>query len=190
MSNPYQSPEVDPRLAADPTAYRAPSPNDFGWIKQVRVFAILNAVEGALELPMGLFVFGMAFFIPAMLRQQAEGQAQAIELSKFLTIWYAVIGGLLMASSILRIVAAIRSFDFKGRALGIASVAFGLAAVFGVYCAPTAVGLLVYGLMVYLNPAVAAAFRMRASGMSVGQIYVAFSPFAPAGMTTSLPTSF
>ena len=43
----------------------------------------------------------------------------------------------------------------------------------------TAVGLLVYGLIIYVNPAVKAAFEMARQGRSPQQILAAFNPYQP-----------
>jgi hypothetical protein len=57
------------------------------------------------------------------------------------------------------------------------SIIAGLSSMLSCYCAPTAVGLLVYGLILFLNPAVKTAFQMVEQGHSVDQVLAAFSPF-------------
>jgi hypothetical protein len=53
----------------------------------------------------------------------------------------------------------------------------GMGSVLSCYCAPTGIALLVYGLIVYLNPAVKLAFEMGAQGIPASQILATFVPF-------------
>jgi hypothetical protein len=61
--------------------------------------------------------------------------------------------------------------------MGLVSIIVGLASMFTCYCAPTAIALLVYGLMIYLNNAVRTAFQMGQQGQSAEQILAAFNPY-------------
>ena len=54
MSNPYQSPSYDPKPFQDAAANGGAVPSGFGWVNQVRIVAILNAVQGGLEAAIGL----------------------------------------------------------------------------------------------------------------------------------------
>ena len=69
-----------------------------------------------------------------------------------------VLGPALLAAGILTIAAGIRNLKHRGRTLGLIAVASAGVALPTCYCAPTALGLLVYGLVVYLNGEVRAAF--------------------------------
>src|SRR6478609_1224958 len=68
MSNPYQTPSFDPKQFRDQPVFVTASPSDFGWVNQVRIFAILNAVQGMLEIPMGCFTTGMGVVLPVLIR--------------------------------------------------------------------------------------------------------------------------
>src|SRR5205823_5880308 len=65
---------------------------------------------------------------------------------------------------LLRIVAGLFNIRYRRRGLGIAALAVGLVTMMTAYCAPTAIGLAVYGLIVYLNEPVVLAFQMGDSG--------------------------
>ena len=89
-------------------------------------------------------------------------------------------GAPVLISGILRIVAGYQNYQFKGRMLGFVSFILGMSSMLSCYCAPTAIGVLVYGLIIYLNPAVTAAFQMAREGRTGNEILAAFTPFAPA----------
>ncbi len=84
----------------------------------------------------------------------------------FIAIFYLIIGSLTAGTGVLQIVAGIRNRQFKNRILGVMAVSIGAAAIMLVYCAPTAIALLIYGLIVLLNPSVEEAFIMRDEGLS------------------------
>jgi hypothetical protein len=60
--------------------------------------------------------------------------------------------------------------------LGIFALGIGLIAAFTGFCAPTAIGLAVYGLIVYFDEPVVAAFNLGQSGKTPGEIHAAFPP--------------
>ena len=79
----------------------------------------------------------------------------------FMTIIYGAMGLGGFIPGLLHLVAGIRNLRYKGRTLGIVALGFGLAATMTCYCAPTSIALTVYGLIVYLNPAVAQVFAAQ-----------------------------
>ena len=192
MSNPYQPPGFDAKNFQDQPVY-APNPaSDFGWVNQVRLFAVLNAVQGILEIPLGLFTAGMGALFPAIIQfDQANNPGPRPEDPPEWFFWgiaavYLVLGVPVIISGVLRIVAAVKNYRYRGRTIGLVSIIVGMASMFTCYCAPTAVALLVYGLMLYLNNAVRSAFQMAEQGYSVEQILAAFNPYA-AGHYPQMP---
>ena len=184
MSNPYESPSYDsysppPQKPTGnmPPGGAVPSP----LVQQVRVIAILNAVQGGLELLMGLYYIGMAFFFPAMMMMDPDINNNPNEPPEqffwIFIIIFGLLGGGVFVSAILRIVAAFKNWNYRGRILGIISFGAGMVTVITCYCAPTAVGMLIYGLIVYLNPSVAHAFEMGESGEPPETIQARFSPY-------------
>jgi hypothetical protein len=138
-------------------------------VGQVKVVAILLIVEGALEL---LVAFILLIGGPAMM---LELEQQSAEVPP------AVVGGIVsilgvvaLAAAILKIVAGIKNLKFRGRTLGIVAMASGVLTIFICYCAPTALALMVYGLIVYLNGDVARAFEQGKQGWSPDQIKASF----------------
>jgi len=191
--NPYQPPPFDPKQFQDQPAYVGGAAGDAGWVSQVRVFSIFNGIQGVLEIPMGLVTAGLGLLFPALAQmgefQKGQNGAQPppTEFFWFFGVIYFVIGVPVLLCGILRIVAAVRNYRFKSRTLGMVSIIGGLCSMLSCYCAPTAVGLLVYGLILFLNPAVKAAFQMVEQGQSVDQVLAAFSPYQQSYYQSPLP---
>jgi hypothetical protein len=180
--NPYQPPPFDPKQFQDQAAYVGSSTSDYGWVSQVRVFSVLNAVQGVLEIPMGLMTSGVGALFPALI-QMAEAENRnagqpppPTEFFWLMAAFYLAIGIPVLISGVVRIIAAIRNYRFRGRTLGMVSIILGLSTMLSCNCAPTAVGLLVYGLILFMNPAVKVAFQMVEQGHSVDQVLAAFNP--------------
>jgi hypothetical protein len=185
-TNPYQPPAFDPKQFQDQPAYAPSVSYDAGWVRQVRIFAILNAVQGLLEIPTGLMTGGMGVLFPVMLRMeevrnQKGGQEELPEgFFWALSALYLAIGVPVLVSGVLRLIAAYRNYYFRGRTFGIVSICVGAASILTCNCAPTAIGLLIYGLILFLNPAVKIAFEMARQGHTADQILAAFSTYPPA----------
>lgn len=185
MTNPYQSPAFDPQQFQDASQPPMVSASDYGWLNQVRIFAVLNAVQGAMEFALGGCLVGMACYLPIFMKEvnaRAEhqpGGAPPEEFLWYMVAGYAGVGTFLALLGVVRIWAAIQNFRFRGQTLGIVSISLGMLSVFVCYCAPTAIGLLVYGLIVLLRQPVRAAFAMGKQGMPAAQILAAFIPYRP-----------
>jgi hypothetical protein len=191
MINPYQPPAFDARQFQDAPSY-TPGSEAYGWVKQVRTFAVLNAVQGALEIPVGLMMSGMSVFLPTLARLDRNANGNNGDQGQIDTwmLWlmagiYLAIGLPVLASGILRIVAGVKNYRFGGRTLAMVSLILGMASMLTCYCAPTAMGLFVYGLILHMNPAVKAAFEMARQGRTAPEILAAFSPEQAAYYTAA-----
>jgi hypothetical protein len=87
---------------------------------------------------------------------------------------YVVIGLFVLVVGLFNVIGGVRGLKYRGRTMSIVAMAVGLAAVFTCYCAPTAIGLFIYGLIVYLNDDVKRAFEMGEQGLTPDQIKAAF----------------
>lgn len=186
MSNPYASPSFDPKQFQDyPSQFPPPQNTGFGWVQQIRVVAILNCVQGGLECLMGLMTGGAGVFVGMMLQAERNnpgnrnmnGPPDGME-------WiiggaYLAVGLLILAAGIFRVYAGVRNFGYRNRILGIVSLVCGLVSMFGCYCAPTSIAMLIYGLIVFLNPAVQAAFVLGEQGTPSDAILNSFLPYPP-----------
>jgi hypothetical protein len=79
-----------------------------------------------------------------------------------------------LVAGVLRIVAGVYNLRYRRRGLGMAALGVGLLTLVTGYCAPSAIALAIYGLIVYLNEPVAIAFSMGNSGRSLAEIRAAF----------------
>jgi hypothetical protein len=188
MSNPYLPPSFDPKQFQD-QVYAAPPPGHvgaggYGWVSQVRVVSVLNCVQGGLEICVGLFFVGIGFAAPFILELDAANNPGAkpmpAEARWIMPLVYGGLGSPVLLAGLLRIYAGIQNYRFRGRILGITSYILGMASIFVCYCAPTGIAVLIYGLIVQLNPAVVAAFEMGKQGMTGDAILASFaSPYFP-----------
>ncbi|HEV3340626.1 MAG TPA: hypothetical protein VG125_09720 [Pirellulales bacterium] len=156
MENPYQSPESLPGYAA--------ASSGGGMARQIPVVAILLMVQGGLEMLMGgiLALFGstFAFF---MVQQQGQGGANVPPGPPFgllMVAVYAVMGIGAFAVAALKLFAGWQNYFFRGRTWGIAALASGVVSIVTCYCFPTALILMVYGLIVYLSAEAGWAFSL------------------------------
>ncbi len=99
------------------------------WVKGVRVVAALLVVQGVSECGIGLLL---------IFRWKTSALAFAIVLLVFL------LGGL-------KVIAGVRNYRYRNRVLGILALAVAPLSVFTLFCLPSALALLVCGLVVYLN---------------------------------------
>ena len=124
-----------------------------GLVDHVSIVAILLLVQGTLELFFALFGFAfmaMVFFGPE--KELAGMRGVAI-----------LLGGVsapALLAGVLRIIAGVFNLRFRRRGLGLAALGLGLLTMITGYCAPSAIALSIYGLIVYLNESVTVAFAM------------------------------
>jgi hypothetical protein len=132
-------------------------------------------VQGALLLFFALIMIGYAIFVSRMdefmpVDQQAAEMQEMMEMQKVFTIVFVVVSGCGGLLGIMHFVAAYFGFNYKYRVFGIITMILGLSSMMTFYCAPTAIGLAVYGLIIYFNPAVAKAFQLRKTGTKKQEI--------------------
>ena len=83
---------------------------------------------------------------------------------------YGGMGLAALIAGILHLVAGIRMYQFRSRRLAVAAATAGMLSVLSCYCAPTSVGVGVYGLVVLLNQQVSEAFAMGEAGYPASDI--------------------
>jgi hypothetical protein len=144
-------------------------PRRSSYVGQVTVISILMIVQGSLVSLIGLLCMVMG---PAMLALSGASHRSGDDqlISGIGGAFYLFAGALLAAAGGLNITAGIKNLKYRSRNLGIAALCIGALAMFTCYCAPTAIGLLIYGLIIYLNQDVSRAFEMGEQGASPEQI--------------------
>jgi hypothetical protein len=68
------------------------------------------------------------------------------------------------------------NYVLRGRVFGLVAMGVGLLTFFTAYCVPTAIGIAIYGIVVYLNESVIHAFELRKQGRSREEALAAFAP--------------
>ena len=142
-----------------------------GLVGHVPIVAILLMVQGGLELAFGGFCLIFAALFMVLPQEAFGGTSQGLVAGMM-----AFLGIPGLGCGTLRIVAGFYNWRFRRRGLGMTALGVGLAALLTGYCAPTAIALAIYGLIVYVNESVALAFAMGDKGRSRAEIQAAFPP--------------
>lgn len=140
---------------------------DRGLIGHVPIIALLLIVQGLLELLFCALGFGFLGLTYAMPKRDADAL-------RGVGILMAAVSVPALIAAVLRIVAGAFNFRYRRRGLGIIALLVGLLTMITGYCAPTAIALAVYGLIVYFNEPVMMAFRMGDSGRPLSEIRSAY----------------
>lgn len=143
---------------------------------QVRVVSILLIIHGGLCLLMGLFLAGMAAFMPTVLAAQAnqgrppQAGPTVVQLQWIMMATYGGMSASALIPGLLQLLAGLANLQLKKRTLGIVALATGMLAVFSCYCLPSSLGLAVYGLVIYLNSSAQQAFALSNEGRSFDEV--------------------
>lgn len=190
MTNPFESPQpvAQPGIAPE---IGSGQPKRSGLIRHVPVVAIFMMIHGAIVALLGVGMLGMAIFLPHFMREaMREGMQEAIrqqeeeggeeiaqqmqeatdQMTVVMGVTYGVMGTGFLLCGGLSVFAGARNLGYRNRVLGIVALAIGFVPVFTCWCAPTAIGVGVYGLIVLLNSDVAIAFQLREQGCTTDQI--------------------
>lgn len=129
------------------------------FVSQVPIFAIVMMVHGALMVGVGLImlisgvVLGVEF-----LRTSDEALPGDPVMSGFVFGMFGIIALTHVVPGLLQLRAGYRLRSFRSRTLGLVALSAGVATVFGCYCAPTSIALLIWGVVVLANRDVIARF--------------------------------
>jgi hypothetical protein len=173
--NPFQTPQ---QMSSGQPPIGSPNQGR-SYVSQVPVIAALMIAQGVLLLIYALVIVAYAIFFTQMdafmpPEAQAEFEAQMAGQTTILAVVAGVFAAGILILSIMHFVAAYLGFKYKRRVFGIVTLIMGLGSMFTCYCAPTAIGLAVYGMIIYFNPAVAQAFTFGNAGMSKQEIMARF----------------
>ena len=169
-SNPFRTPA--PIDGAIDWTSASPEQNPDGYVRQVRVVAVLLIVHGTLLLALAVVLLLMTVALAFVPTSASDPEMPLNPEMKFwVSAAYAAVAGVLLAIALVQIFAGIRNLWLRGRTLGLFALGLGVLAALTVYCAPTAIALAIFGLIVYLHPSVELAFRLRAQGLSYQEVY-------------------
>lgn len=135
-------------------------------VNQVRVVAILMMVQGGLEVAYGVLTGAVYAFMGVMMQQELannpppDGAPPALFMAGMMGVFVALTGTVLIVGA-LRIWAGVRLYQFRSRTFAIVSLVLGLGSGMTIYCCPTALALLIYGLIVLVDSKVIEAMEMQ-----------------------------
>lgn len=164
--NPYAAPVADE--VGSPVVYRRAT-----MVPQLRIVAICMIVQAGLELLFSGYLVAMSLFMPWAIAQQPPQNPLPPEEQQVFDIMFMVFGiggAVLLVACIVRLVAGIMGLFYRGRTLGLVSHFLGLVSICSCYCMPTAIGVCVWGAIVYMNADVKRAFEMRSEGHKIAEI--------------------
>lgn len=151
-------------------------------VQQVKVVAILMIVNGAIISLMGVYLvivgpamFTMMKMAPPPQGPNAAGGPDAMILG-IMSAVYVVLGLLVLTAAVLNIVGGIRSLKYRGRTFAIVALFSNILALFTCYCFPLALGMMIYGLIVFFQSDVADAFARVADGLPPERIQHGWHP--------------
>jgi hypothetical protein len=128
-----------------------------GLVRQVPALGITMMVHGGLVLLLGIFllVYGVSLAVsfgsmpePAPIDPSAPGPQMMEGIMTWTMLGLGVVHALV---GVLQLVAGFYVRASRGRVLGIVALLLGILTVFGCYCGPTALALIVWGLIVLLS---------------------------------------
>lgn len=176
IENPYQSPSSDePDSAAKSSDWdEGDDPRTIGKARHVPTVAMLMMVHGVLLILAAFGLIGVMIFVTPQIGEQIEKQQEmqqrqnpnAPQLSKdgMTTLLYGVYGGMsvvLFIIGALGIYAGLRNHGYNNRILGVVSLVLNMGSILFCYCLPLSLGLLIFGLIIYLSPEAERAFRWK-----------------------------
>jgi len=146
---------------------------------QVTVVGILMIVQGSLACVLGVLLAFGGVFLSAIGLDMPGGPPEARDVFTFLSIVYFALGMFAFAGGILNIFGGVKALRYRGRGFVLTALFFNIATIFTVYCAPTSIGLLIYGLIVMFNAEVVSAFNLGEQGMPPEEIKRRFTYYRP-----------
>ncbi len=170
FKNPYKSPDFTDQPRAFGTGPAGGLSSSI--LTQQRVIAILLIIQGSLAIVVGLFFAVAAFAFPAMIAADMKRQGN-LQFEQMQTVMLITYGGMALCGilpGLLQIYAGIQNLWLRGYTLGLVALGAGAFAVGTCYCFPTSIGLLIYGLVIYLNHTTKQAFELAKEGHTYDDI--------------------
>ena len=148
--------------------------------RQIKIVAILLMIEGGLEIVMGGVYCILGPVMMAFMRSAPPPSSGAAPPPpEMFGAIYIAMGVATILGGILKVVGGVRNVSLKSRVLGFIALGSGLLSFASCYCIPTALGLGIYGIIVYVNQKSAEAFAMAESGMPPDQVFAQLDGLVP-----------
>ena len=170
MSDSSQNPFADrPQTAADNVqTYQGFSLRGVpSTVQQVRVSSSLQIMVGGLELLPAAYLLLAA----GMFAVESFGLNRQVDFRILIEYMAVSFGGFtIFIVAVLRIWSGIAGFKFKRRKMSIFASVLGITSALTGVCSIFSIGMLIYGLIIYLNRDVRRAYEMAEQGMTPDQI--------------------
>ncbi len=140
---------------------------------QIKIVAILMLVQGVLEILYGLMFVAMGPVMLAVIANDPGTSAQPPPPAWVAAI-YPALGLPALIAGALKIWAGVLNLKHRGRTVGIVALFSGALTVFScaIYCFPTTLALMVYGLIVYFDSDATRAFFLGEEGLPGEEVLV------------------
>ncbi len=170
MSDSSQNPFADrPQTAADNVqTYQGFSLRGVpSTVQQVRVSSSLQIMVGGLELLPAAYLLVIA----GVFAVESFGLNRQVDFRILIEYMAVSFGGFtIFIVAVLRIGSGIAGFKFKRRKMSIFASVLGITSALTGVCSIFSIGMLIYGLIIYLNRDVRRAYEMAEQGMTPDQI--------------------
>lgn len=130
-------------------------------MRRIPTIAVLLIVQGALDLVFGLALAGVAVYIAS-----GGTSLRADDFPAESAIAVAVFGPALLVVGVLKVVAGIRNYSYRGALLGTVALASCVVSMANCPLAALPLSLMIYGLRVYRHSDSERAFLMGRQGLS------------------------
>lgn len=144
-------------------------------VRHVRTVAILMIVNGALQALMGVVYGAMGPVMFIMTRQGSAGGPpdQTVMLGVMAGV-YIALGLLVVLAGVLNIIAGTRALKFRNRIFVLVGLFANALVLPTFYCAPTSIGVLIFGILVFFHAEVVHAFELGDQGVPAAEILKRF----------------
>jgi hypothetical protein len=165
--NPYGSPSF-----AEPTAVSISGEKlSPAVLVQQKIVAVLLIIHGFLGIVVGIIYAISAMFMSVIIARGGGWGPDPVDAKTRVTITSGVMAACGLIPGVLQLVAGFMNLWLKGYTTGLIAIGSSLAMVVACYCAPSALILLVYGLVIYLLPTTRRAFALAQQGLDFDTIW-------------------
>ena len=160
MSNEPLNPYSSPAYTEPPIESSSEEELSHTVLIQQKMIALLLIIHGCLGLLAGVVYAVAAVLMPEMIAKNGGWGPDPEAAKTRIAITSATMSACALIPGILQIVAGFRNWWLKGYTLGMIAIGSSLAMIGSCYCAPSALALFAYGLVIYLLPTTRRAFAL------------------------------
>lgn len=165
--NPYGSPSfAEPTVVSVSGEKLSPAV-----LVQQKIIAVLLIMHGFLGIMVGIIYGISAIFMSDMIARGGAWGPDPVDAKTRVTITSGVMAICGFVPGVLQMVAGFSNLWLRGYTLGLVAIGSSVAMVVACYCAPTALVLFAYGIVIYLLPTTRRAFALAQQGQDFDSIW-------------------